>query len=615
MLVFYTLEVTMMIRSLIGLALLLALPVTPAAQQGSSPASIEGIVVRAGTNEPLAGARVTLAAVSATASSSTTSPIVTVATGGLAADAALVAVSGNATSPIPAVFTDAAGRFAFQNLGSGLYSLQVLRDGYARQSYGQRTPAGPATAIRIAGGQSIPNIVMSLVPAGNISGVIRGSEGQPQAGVPVQLLRATYNANGQRAFQTEGATRTNDRGEYRLYWLTPGSYYLSAGSAPGPIRTSGANAPASPNEIPDRSFILTYYPGVFDPGGAARIEVTPGGELSGIDFSVPSQQLRRIRGRVTDLATGQPPASAGLSLAYRTLTGASGAFSAGEKYDPRTGEFELRNVPPGSYVIQAIAMDHVAASESETLVKVGAVATRANARLPVDISNHDVDGLLLTLTTGVALPGRISVEGMNLSSVVGWERIRVPLKPTLDGAFGPNVQPAAPVPQGLQADGTFAIVGVSAGEFTVGPLTGLPTGFYVKEARFAQVDVLSQPLRFSGVAGGSLEIVLSSKASQVDGVAVDARSTPIAGARVVLVPDRQRHRTDLFKTTMSDSSGRFVFRGIPPGDYRVFGWETLDSYAYFDPDLLRRVEPQGTPARVTESATNNLTVRIIPANQ
>jgi hypothetical protein len=90
---------------------------------------------------------------------------------------------------------------------------------------------------------------------------------------------------------------------------------------------------------------------------------------------------------------------------------------------------------------------------------------------------------------------------------------------------------------------------------------------------------------------------------------------PIAGARIVLVPDRQRNRTDLFKATMSDSSGRFVFRGIPPGDYRVFGWEALDSYAYYDPDLLRRAEPQGTPVHVSESTTNNLTVKVIPANQ
>jgi hypothetical protein len=203
---------------------------------------------------------------------------------------------------------------------------------------------------------------------------------------------------------------------------------------------------------------------------------------------------------------------------------------------------------------------------------------------------------------------------MNLSSISGWERIRVPLKPTLDGAFGPNMQPAAPVPQPPQADGAFVIAGVSPGEFNLGPVTGLPAGFYLKEARFAQADVLSQPLRFSGVASGALEVVLSSRAGQVDGVAVDIRSTPIAGTRVVLAPDRQRNRTDLFQTTMSGSSGRFTFRSVPPGDYRVFAWEVLDSYAYFDPDLLRRVEPQGIPVRVSESATNNLTVRIIPDN-
>ena len=102
----------------------------------------------------------------------------------------------------------------------------------------------------------------------------------------------------------------------------------------------------------------------------------------------------------------------------------------------------------------------------------------------------------------------------------------MPLKPTLDSAFGPNLQPAAPVPQAPGVDGSFTIAGVSPGEFNVGPVTGLPAGFYIKEARFNQADVLSQPLRFSGVASSPLEIVLSSKAGQLEGMAVDARSAP-----------------------------------------------------------------------------------------
>jgi hypothetical protein len=494
-----------------------------------------------------------------------------------------------------------------------MYSLQVLRDGYARQSYGQRIAGGPATAIRLAAGQAMNNIAMNLVQAGNVSGVIRGLDGQPQAGVPIQLLRATYNASGQRAFQVEGSARTNDRGEYRLYWLTPGRYYLSAGTAPGPNKQSSSSA-GNPNEILDRSFALTYYPGVWDARAAGLIEVHSGAELNGIDFTVPGQRLHRIRGRITDSSTGQPPPGVGLSLAYRTLAGSSGAFSAGEKYNAKTGEFELRNVPPGSYIVQALGVDQAPSADGEALVRVAALATRPNARVPIEVSNADIDGVLLSLTAGVAVPGRITVDGMPLSSITGWDRIRVQLTPTLDSAFGPNMQPAAPIPLGARADGGFAINGVSPGEFTVGPVTGLPSGFYIKEARFGGADVLSQPLRFTGVAGSGLEIVLSSRATRLEGTVVDARSNPAAGARLVLVPDLQRSRPDLYKTALSDSSGRFVFPSVPPGDYRVFGWEALESYAYFDQDLLRRVESQSVSVRVSDSAASSVTVRMIPAN-
>ncbi len=243
---------------------------------------------------------------------------------------------------------------SFQNLNAGLYSLQVLRDGYARQSYGQRVPGGSATAINLASGQSIRNIVMTMIPAGNVSGAVRGPDGQPQTGVPVQLLRAIFNSSGQRTFQVEGAARTNDRGEYRLYWITPGRYYISAGTAPGPNRPLNPNnKEGSPNEVPERSFALTFFRESGTHGAAGLIDVTSGGELNGIDFNIPDQQLRRVRGRIIDSSSGQPPHAVSLSLAYRTLSGASGAFNSGEKYDSRTGEFELRNVPPGFYVVQA----------------------------------------------------------------------------------------------------------------------------------------------------------------------------------------------------------------------------------------------------------------------
>jgi hypothetical protein len=66
-----------MIRSFIALSLLLVLQTVSAAQLPGAPASIEGIVVRAGANQPLEGARVTLIAVTASTSAGMTSPIVT----------------------------------------------------------------------------------------------------------------------------------------------------------------------------------------------------------------------------------------------------------------------------------------------------------------------------------------------------------------------------------------------------------------------------------------------------------------------------------------------------------------------------------------------------------
>jgi len=584
------------------------------APQGGS-ASLTGTVVRAGTGEPLAGAQAILTAVTASSAPGTSAPVVSAALdevpGGSAAPS--VSASASGSRKVAPITTDRDGKFSFQNLAPGLYSLQVFRHEYARHTYGQRVAGGPSLAIRVSAGQAVNNIVMALVPAGNIAGVIRGTDGQAQSGVPVQLLRATYNAAGERTFQVEGTGRTNDRGEYRLFWITPGRYLLTAGTAPGPGRSLAPNAGGSPNEIPDQSFTLTYFPGVRDVAGAAVIDVQPGAELNGVDFVAARQQLYSVRGRIVDSTAGRPPLTASVSLAYRTLSGVAGAFNSGTKYDPATGDFELRNVPPGSYVVQAIAAAAAPVASGEAIVRISALALQPNARLPIDVSNADIDGVNLQLIGGAPLPGRISVDGAPLSSMPGWERVRVHLAPALHTSFAPNLQPAQPVAQRPAADGSFTVEGVSPGEFVVGPVSGLPSGFYVREARFNQTDVLSQPLRFSAGGTGQLEIMLSSKAGQLEGVVVDASNRGAAGAQVVLVPERNRQRVDLYKTAATDSAGRFVFRSVAPGEYRVFGWEALESYAYFDADLLRRVESQGVPVRISESAGNSVSLRVISA--
>src|SRR5688572_15019246 len=99
MLVFYTRKRRIvwedpMLRLLPAVILVLALQTTPKARpQFSGTASLQGVVVRAGTAEPLAGARVTVTPVTSSNPAAGATPVVTGSTGGLPAEAAIVTVS------------------------------------------------------------------------------------------------------------------------------------------------------------------------------------------------------------------------------------------------------------------------------------------------------------------------------------------------------------------------------------------------------------------------------------------------------------------------------------------------------------------------------------------
>src|SRR5438105_1387545 len=48
------------------------------------------------------------------------------------------------------------------------------------------------------------------------------------------------------------------------------------------------------------------------------------------------------------------------------------------------------------------------------------------------------------------------------------------------------------------------------------------------------------------------------------------------GVQVVLIPDQDRARYDLYKVAPSDSARHFTIRGITPGAYKVFAGEALE---------------------------------------
>ena len=71
--------------------------------------------------------------------------------------------------------------------------------------------------------------------------------------------------------------------------------------------------------------------------------------------------------------------------------------------------------------------------------------------------------------------------------------------------------------------------------------------------------------------------------------------------------------TLLLDQAPSDQNGHFTLMWLTPGVYQLFSWESLDAGAQYDPDFLKQYEQQGKLVHVAESSSQDVDVRLIPA--
>jgi 5-hydroxyisourate hydrolase-like protein (transthyretin family) len=531
--------------------------------QQPAKSAVEGTVVRLGTGDPISGVLVRLS----------------VADRGV---------------PLPtSATTDSQGKFELKDISPGSYNVVFAANGYAKQEFGQRSFYGRGTPITVVAGQTAKNINFVMTPAGNVSGHVRDSAGAPIVGIPVQLLRSLYNPAGQKSFQVVESERTNDRGEYRFYWISPGRYYVSAGPSGHSKGFRELNS-GSPNRVDGEALAHTYSPAVIDENLATIVDVGPAAEVDGVDISMVRQRFFKVRGRVIDSRTGAPPPAVTIHPEYQNRD-EFGTDSSETIYNASSGTFELTNMGPGSYVIEAYLVN---ADPSRRTI------------LPIDVTDQDVDGVVLTLGTGTPVLGRVTSAVMPSPTL---SAVRVYIVPSIDGKPFSDMGGIAYVPPPtVNVDGTFRIDSLYAGEYRL--RVQAPDNFYLKAARFNQFDILEGPWTYTGNETGTLEIVVSSGAGQISGIAVDAQSRPSTGTPIVLIPNQHRDRSELYNYTTTDANGRYSIRNIPPGDYTILAWDTVDVNAWFDPDLVRRVESQGTALHIVESSNQTVGLKTVSEN-
>jgi hypothetical protein len=140
---------------------------------------------------------------------------------------------------------------------------------------------------------------------------------------------------------------------------------------------------------------------------------------------------------------------------------------------------------------------------------------------------------------------------------------------------------------------------------------------YVKSVRVGNTDVLDTGVNFvTGAEALNMEVVLGVNAGAVEGRVLNDKNQPVVDAVVGLLPaaaSARGFRTDMYKTTSTDASGKFEVRGLPPGDYKVFSWEDVDKSAIIDQDFIRLYESQGKTLHVGEGEKPSLDLTVIPA--
>jgi hypothetical protein len=489
--------------------------------------------------------------------------------------------SDPAASPISRD-TDIQGHFHLE-LGPGSYRLWVEREGFARQSYGSGVPEGTGSVLTVAPGQELHDIAFRITPLGALSGRVLDQDGDPLQGVGIQVLRVSY-ASGMRQLIPVAGASSNDRGEYRCYDLPAGRYFVLATPKGSPLShpmEAGALVP----EVQD-AYVPLYYPGVVELESASAVPVPEGGDIQQIDFRLQSVRATTLRGRVSGSVKFDSN-QIQVVLAHNDHGFASYIDRATAVVDPATGKFEIRRVAPGSYFLVA-----------SQLIK-GEVFS---ARVPIEITvGVPPEELPIHVVPAVEAHGTVLMDDGSAVPANLFVRL-LPAEGLL-----PGPAPAAAV----NSDGSIRLSGVLPGTWILS-VEHLPEGIWIKNISFGDIRSTGGQLNLPPGARGPLRVVLAANGGQLTGI-VGEEGQP-QQATVVLVPMETELRPSphAYRFTGTDSRGAFIFKGVRPGAYRLFAFESIAPFAWMDPGILNAVEELGQELVVNENERLTRQLKPIP---
>jgi len=224
------------------------------------------------------------------------------------------------------------------------------------------------------------------------------------------------------------------------------------------------------------------------------------------------------------------------------------------------GRWTLEEVQEGGYVLLVVPQYDYNPRGGDGAAGGGPVARQkfVARRQELQVAGGDIAGLVVEVSAGARVSGRVAVEGGKPLPPEVW----IYLEPAQ-----PGESPVAAHPAQIGPDGMFTFEGLPAGDYHLNVRTAHVGAFYAKSATAADgIDLLRAPLGVEeGAAVRGVRVVLSPDVATLTGRVLSPQGTALPGAFLMLVPadpTRRRLRTARLLAP-AGADGSFRVSGAP----------------------------------------------------
>jgi hypothetical protein len=471
--------------------------------------------------------------------------------------------------------TDASGHFAFRQLPAGPYRIFVQNEKYP--SVQDSIDGNQQLSISLAADEQKQDISVSLTPGAAVHGRIVDDEGNPMSGCNAAAMQLRDMGTG-RTLQQIGNSQSDEKGEYRISNLPRGKYYIQARCFKTIPLPHAFVRRASIMDVPRLTYAPVFYPGAADPVSAAKVQTSPGADISGIDFRMAPARGVTVRGHVGPTADRNIQ----LSLTPKDPT-LRELRMQGARVNASTGEFQILNVLPGSYDLVATTSD-----EGRSYF----------AKVSVEVGDAPLDPIDLTLSAAPTVSGGISIDG---DTKMPMNSMRVGMSP-LEGRPMMGPPPQAEV----QSDGTFLINSIMPGRWRLN-VNGMPG--YIKSVKQGDQEVSPWDLEI-GSSPSQLKILVGTKFAQLE--ATLSASTEGAGQIAVMLWAAGGDPS--FQQALPVNAQNSTTFNVPPGKYHLCAIATAQPWTPMQNHALRSaLESRCETVDAPEGGSAHVEVPLIPA--